>query len=307
LHAASGAPSTSGPSAASPAGSDAPPSPSSLPSEISSAEVTETGPPWFGLPPRMKDPVAKAIDPKDETPYSGKTGTVRGHITIKGDAPPDALSSIGKPWTFPPACSDAADVFGKLFRKGKKGELADAMVAVTEYSGFVPPKARMKSVEIRKCALGSRTIVATFGQRIEVSNKDADLTYMPYLDGAPFRALMVAIPGGKPIKLYPMQPGHYLLRDQLQRPFLIGDVFVLPYATFDVTRTDGRYEVAGVPVGKARIDAFLPVINKSVGKDIEVKEGDNLVDLELTYDAKTDKPVPIPEPIWGDRPAPATP
>lgn len=294
---------SSGSTAPSQASSTASPSESAhgLPSEISSADVTESGPPWFGLPPQKKDEVAKTIDPKDETPYSGKTATVRGHITIKGAAPPDALAANGKPHEFPKECTDAPDLYGKLFRKGAHGELADAMVAITEYEGFVPPKARARSLEIRNCALNTRTIVATFGQRIEVSNKDTELTYMPYLDGAPFRALMVAVPRGKPIKLYPMQPGHYLLRDQLKRPFLIADVFVLPYATFDVTRTDGRYEIQGVPVGKVRIDAFLPSIDKSVGKEIEIKEGENVVDLELSYDPKTDKPVVVPEPIWGDR------
>lgn len=301
------APSTPSPTATAPTtASSAAATGTALPSEIGSADAVELGPPWFGIPDHKKDEVAKAINPKDETPYAGKTGTVRGHITIRGDAPPAASGPGGKPLVFPSECSSAADVYGKLFRKGPKGELADAMVAITEYAGFVPPKQRMKSLEIRTCAFNTRTVVATYGQRIEVSNKDTSLTYMPYLDGAPFRALMVAIPGGKPIKLYPMQPGHYLLRDEMKRPFLLADVFVLPYATFDVSRTDGRYEIAGVPVGKVRIDAFLPVIDKSVGKEIEVKEGDNVIDLELTYDAKTDKAVPVPEPVWGDRKAPPT-
>ena len=275
-----------------------------LASGISSADATEFGPPWFGLPSQKKDDVAKVINPKDETPYSGKTGTIRGRITIKGDPPPGALSPEGKPFHFPDECSDAVSKYQKLFRVGEKGALADAMVAVTEYDGFVPAKDRAQHTTLRKCALTTRTVVASFGQRIEVSNKDTNATYMPYLDGAPFRALMVAIPMGKPIKLYPMVPGHYLLRDQLQRPFLIADVFVVPYATFDVTAIDGRYEIRNVPVGKAKIDAFLPVINKSEGKAIEVKEGVNVIDLELTYDQKKDAPIPVPQPLWGDRDGP---
>ncbi len=276
----------------------------SLPSAIGSADAIESGPPWFGLPPQKKDEVAKVINPKDETPYSGNTGTVHGRITIKGDPPPDSLSSDGKPLHFPDECTDASRMYQKLFRVGAKGAVADAMVAVTEYEGFAPAKVRSQHTTLKKCALTTRTVVVSYGQRIEVSNKDADLTYMPYLDGAPFRALMVAIPKGKPIKLYPMVPGHYLLRDQLQRPYLLADVFVVPYATFDVTAIDGRYEIRNVPVGKAKIDAFLPAINKSEGKEIVVKAGDNVIDLQLAYDQKKDSPVPVPAPFWGDRGGP---
>ena len=76
------------------------------------------------------------------------------------------------------------------------------------------------------------------------------------------------------------------------------------FRSFDVTAIDGRYEIRNVPVGKAKIDAFLPVINKSEGKAIEVKEGVNVIDLELTYDQKKDAPIPVPQPLWGDRDGP---
>ena len=69
---------------------------------------------------------------------------------------------------------------------------------------------------------------------------------------------------------------------------------------------DGRYVIEGLPVGKVRVDALLPVLRKTTGKDIELREGDNTLDLVLTYDAKKDRATPVPEPVWGTRvPAPA--
>ena len=110
---------------------------------------------------------------------------------------------------------------------------------------------------------------------------------------------MVAIPGGDAVKYYPQEPGHYMLRDQLPKPFLTADVFVLKYATHDVTGLDGQYEIKGIPVGKVRVDAFLPVIDKSSGQHIEIKAGDNTLDLTLEYkkDKKPSKPAPAPPPL----------
>ena len=229
--------------------------------------------------------------------YTGPTGRVHGTVTITGDAPP------ATDFHYPAACSTANETYGKIFRVGDRGALADAMVAITGYDAYVAPKTNAGHVSIHACAVSQRTVVLSFGQRLEVTNTDyVTSSYMPYLDGAPFRAVMVATPNDRPIKLYPVKPGHYLLRDMLPHPFLLSDVFVVPYATFDVTGVDGHFEIEGVPVGKARIDAFLPIIRKSVGHELNVHEGDNEFDLELTYDAKTDKVVQAPKQIWGQRP-----
>jgi hypothetical protein len=224
--------------------------------------------------------VAKVINPKGEAPYSGPTGTLKGRVRIKGDAPPET------PITVPAGkCGEAAATWGRLFRVGQDGALADALVTVVGYNGFVPPKEEAAKVTLHGCALSRRTVVAAFGQRIEVANIDPIESHMPYLDGAPFTAVMVAIPRGDPVKLYPQEPGHYMIRDQI-KPFLSADVFVLKYATHDVTDLDGEYEVTGIPVGKVQAVAYLPVLHDEVKKEIEIKEGENTLDFELLFDLK---------------------
>jgi hypothetical protein len=70
------------------------------------------------------------------------------------------------------------------------------------------------------------------------------------------------------------------------RLYNVAEVLVVPYATFDVTGFDGVFEIRGVPVGNARIDALLPQTATAVGKDIEVREGQvTEVRLELPFDA----------------------
>ena len=109
---------------------------------------------------------------------------------------------------------------------------------------------------------------------------------MPNLLGSQMRVQLLALPGGAGSTLYPPDPGHYVLTDDM-KVFMMADVFVLKYSTHDVTGIDGRYEIAGIPAGKARISALLPATGAVVEKDIEIEAGKTLeLPLELAFDAK---------------------
>lgn len=260
------APASSAASAKAPASA----APSAAPSAVAAGAM--------GIPV-APERVAKVVNPKGEQPYSGPTGTLKGHVRIKGDPPPD--SSVTVP---PGKCGEAAATYGRLFRVGQDGALADALVTVVNYDGFVPERDEAEKVTIHGCAFSRRTVVATYGQRIEVANLDPVESYMPFLDGAPTRAMMVAVPKGSPVKLYPHEPGHYLIRDELPKAFMTADVFVLKFSTHDVTDLDGEYEIPGIPVGKVLTSAFLPAIGVDVKKEIEIKAGENTFDFELNFD-----------------------
>lgn len=236
--------------------------------------------------PYPAEKVGKVVNPKNTPRYSGPVGTLRGTVRIQGDPPPDVTVNLPKS-----GCrGEAAATHGKLFRVGQGGALADALVAVTGYSGYVPPKDQAVKLTIHGCSFNRRTVAMAYGQRIEVANLDKVETYMPFLDGAPIKAILVAIPGGDAVKLYPHEPGHYLIRDQLPNEHLTADVYALAYATHDVTGLDGKYEISGIPVGPVNVNAMLPATNKAKGERIEIKEGDNTLDLTLTFSEKEDKP-----------------
>jgi hypothetical protein len=251
-----------------------------------SASAVAAGPPApfaVGIPVPAAN-VGKVVNPNNEEPYKGPTATLRGTVRIKGDPPPNTNH------TFPTgSCGEAAATYGKLFRVGLENAAADVLVTVTGYKGFVPAKEEAKKVTIHGCALSRRTVALTYGQRIEVANIDQIESYMPYLDGAPRRATMVAVPRGVPVKLYPLEGNaHYMIRDELPKPFLTADVFVLKFATHDVTGLDGQYEIQGIPVGKVDVTAYLPAINDEVSQSFELKEGTNTLDLEIVYPKKKD-------------------
>jgi hypothetical protein len=258
--------------------------------------------------PRPASEVAKIINPKGEAPYHGPSGTLKGTIRIQGDPPPDTDLQ------FPvnPCGASASATYGKLFRVGQDGTVADVLVAVTGYQGFVPAREEAKKITLQGCAFSRRTLALVLGQRIDVSNIDKIESYMPYIDGAPSRATLVAVPGGPPVRLTAIEPGHYMLRDLLPKPFLHADVFVLAYATHDVTGLDGQYEIRDIPVGKVRVSAFLPVIDTVAEQSFEIKEGENKLDLTLTYDSKKNEkkdaaPAKSGEPAKGEAPKSETP
>lgn len=271
---------------ATPSSSAAPAAPSAPAlAPAASASANTAPPPYPVAVPVSAEAVGKVVNPNNEKPYSGPTATLRGVIRIKGDEAPTAGQRfpVGK-------CGEAAATYGKLFRVGLDNALADVLVAVTRYKGFVPAATESAKLTIHGCAFNRRTVALAFGQKLEVSNLDKIESYMPYLDGAPKTAVLVAVPGGAPVVLNALEPGHYMLRDELPKPFLTADVFVVAYPTHDVTGLDGKYEIKRIPTGKVRVSAFLPSIKKTSEQDIELKEGDNTLDLTLTFDAKKDVP-----------------
>lgn len=229
--------------------------------------------------------VAKVLNPKGVAPYAGPTGTVRGVIRVKGDPPPDRKVKLTE------GCPSVADMYGKLFRVGKDGELADALVAVTGYDGFVPPAKPSVSITVKDCAFSTRTVAMAYGQVLEVANVDRSLTYLPQLVEARVPATLVAMPHGDPVRLHAPEPRLYRLIDMQGRTFMVADVFVLKFSTLTVTGLDGRYEIPGVPVGPVEVSAMLPAARlRTTNARIEVKPGDNPLDLTIEFDAKRDTP-----------------
>jgi hypothetical protein len=227
--------------------------------------------------------VAAFVNPSNLPVYKGPTGSIEGHVTIVGDPAPDAPEQDFH------ACPAGRDVYGKLFREGPPDvsgarPLADALVAVTGYSGFYVAEGNdAKAVTIQKCAFSARTIDMTIGQRLDITN-DSDLLVAPALAQEPLPALMVAAPHGGPVQLYPRKPRYDVLVDRMTAPFMRADVYILHFPLHAVTSLDGHYRIDGVPIGKLIVNARLGPIRQETSKPVEVRANVvQTVDLQLTY------------------------
>jgi hypothetical protein len=236
-----------------------------------------------GLP----DPesVSAQVNPNKEPAYTGPVGTVRGRVVVTGDKSvplPEALAKI------PPECpSTAREVHGTLFREGPGRALADALVGVTGYKGYVPEREPVQRVEAKGCAYSTRTLALTYGQRIEVASMDRE-TYVPELLGERGQPQILAMPGSEVASpLYPTRAGRFVLIDNLKL-FMSAEVLVVKFSTHAVTGLDGRFEIRGVPVGQVSVNALMPVTGAGAQKSVVVEAGkptDELV-LEIAFDAK---------------------
>lgn len=216
-----------------------------------------------------RETAERELNPEGLPVYSGPVGSVRGVVQISGDEPPVVPEMVEKL----PAdgCPRAQELHRKLYRQGVDRTLADVLVTVTEYRGYLPPRGEAVRVEAKGCAFGSRVLAITFGQRLDVFNLDAQ-SYMPRLIGTPSYALRVAMPGGSPVPVFAPKPGQYLLVDQT-RDYMRSELFVLSYPTFAVTALDGRFEIGGIPAGNVKVTAYSPALGKVVEQRVDVAAG----------------------------------
>ena len=236
--------------------------------------------------PLANESVAKQVNPQNLPAYSGPTGSVEGTVFVKGHA-----STIDGPASYT-LCKDEASaiaMYGHTFREGAPAApegprwLADAVVAVTGYGNyFIPETKEARNVTIEGCAFSARTYTLTFGQRLDVKNV-SDTFWTPELDPKTTSVLMMAVPRGDAIKLFPKREGYYHLIDR-DRRWALADVYVLRQPLHTVTVREGKYRIDGIPVGKVTVNATHPHLGKSeASQAIEIK-ADAVAHVDLTLE-----------------------
>ena len=230
-----------------------------------------------------KQKALDVINPAKAKPNAGPVGAIAGVITMKGDLAPAPKEPSG---LVDPKCRGGVPFYQSLFREGPGRTVADVLVAVTGYKGFVPAREPAVTVSIDDlCRFNSRTIALTFGQQLSVRN-GGPRPFTPQLKGASAAALLVATSGGEAVPLYPTEPGRYAIQDAAF-DHMRADVYVLKYSTFAVTGPDGKYSIGRIPPGEVTISAYLPSILATVQKKLVVQEGETLeLNLEIPFDAK---------------------
>jgi len=244
--------------------------------------------------PIPKDVVEKTVNPNKLPEYKGPVGVVEGTVYVTGDPAPPTMGKLFD------RCPAAADVYGKTFREGPTlpngaRALADAVIGVTGYAGFiVAEKQPAKALVIHNCAFSQRTVDMTFGQSLEVKNDGGQgPLFAPDFENQASPAVMIATPGGDPVKLYPKQPGRYRLIDRVGNAWLDADVFVSVTPLHATSDAKGHYRIEGVPAGKLKLSAWHPAIAHAWEKEVDVKDGVvTTVDVSIVNDKPAKQPPP---------------
>lgn len=248
-------------------------------------------------PPIASAVVAQYLNPENLPKYDGPTAILEGTVYVRGPASPELEAPSRS------SCKNVRDY--RLFREGAadpsgRRPLADAIVGVTGYHGYyVPPKSDSVRLSVKDCVFEQRTVVLTFGQRLDIFNADAlnsGTFYAPHLTKDTTSSLMIVAPGNT-VKLYFQKPGRDLLVDGMGHGHLYADVFAAVHSLNVVTDTAGHFILAGIPVGELDASVMHPAFadNSLVKQKLVFKPGETTHhDFELTFtpQAKSDAGTP---------------
>jgi len=259
-----------------PAHADAAPAASSAPLEAAAPAPPQNNNPY------TPTQIQRVTNPTGLAPYAGPTGSVEGTITVRGGEPARVEADFSR-------CPDGAGAYGTQYRVGAPGaeagthELADAIVAITGYDGFVAPKTDYVSISFEGCAYDRRTVLLTYGQRIEVLNRSKKQLITPDIDGVPVISLRIAAPQSiAPVKLYPPGVGRFRLIDRGVLKYITEDVYVLLQPLHAASDLKGHYRIDGIPVGKATVNVAHPAFSGDAAKEVQIDANVVLrVDLTL--------------------------
>lgn len=212
---------------------------------------------------------APAPHPSAEVPAREPgTGSVTGTVRFFGQPP--------APRAAPAKCRRFADA-GRPFRVGPGHVVSDVLVAVTLWNGTPPRSPDSFSLELEQCSPSPRTVVLGPGQRLRITNRDAwPYTFVIGGDGPTAHTIAS---GATRDFLETAVSGRYQLTTNDSA--IDVPIFVVAYATEAITDVAGRYRIERVPVGPARLSAYIPATNSSVELHIDVHAGESHHDLDL--------------------------
>ena len=199
--------------------------------------------------------------------------TIEGTITYQADSE--------RPWRL-----------GRYYIKDKKrGQLAEAVVALRGDSlkRFPPPKQPgSATVDQKNFRFIPETLAIRSGTRVKFLNSDGAVHNVKTSDGpAPFNINMPS--GGQFVQPIVGTGG-------IRRPLRLGCsfhsamqawIFVFDHPFFQVTQTDGRFQLKDVPPGKYRLEMAHPAGELGWSREIELAPGEKLqLDIRVSPDDK---------------------
>lgn len=194
-------------------------------------------------------PLAPAVDPATAASITG---------TVKFEGKPPTLAPIDM--SAAPACVKAnpKPVFPPVVVTGKDGALANVVVYVKSGLGHYryPAPETPVTLDQKGCMYVPRVVALMVGQPFHVSNGDLTLHDVhPILHNNPSWD-QSQLPGTPPVNATFSEPEFGAIVGCMIHPWMEAYLFVFDQPYFEVTSTDGKFELNNLPPGTYTIEAW---------------------------------------------------
>jgi plastocyanin len=210
-------------------------------------------------------------------------GDVTGTVTLKGTPPPEKeIVEISKDANCGPLHSTVPKT--RFFVVGSKGELADVVVSIKGVTGkSAGESAAAVEIDQNGCEYLPYVSAVQTKQKIVVKNSDPVLHNIHTVPANPANLPeqnKAQMPKGADLTFSFQAPEDFLKFKCDVHPWMFAYVSVFDHPYFSVSGKDGGYKIANLAPGKYTVEARHRK-GGTVTKEIEVKDGENKLDLEI--------------------------
>ena len=227
-------------------------------------------------------------EPEIEAP-TGPTGTIRGTVTLTGDAPEMPKLRRGVD-----AVCAKTEMRAETVVAGDGGELANVFVRVKDDSFEAPPPDEPAVVDQVECMYRPRVQGAVAGQKLEIRNSDSTM------HNVHAREMEMGAASGSSTLFNQGQPasGPAIVKSaggfdiaELScdvHAWMKGYVIVSGHPYFATSGEDGSFVIDSVPVGTLTLETWHEHYGSKT-TEVTVEEGET-AEASLSYDAAADAP-----------------
>ena len=200
---------------------------------------------------------------------TGPTGTIQGMVVL-GGTPPKMLPL---PRQSDPICA-MRQVNSNFVTVGAGGGLADVLVRLPLGKAKGPVPATPVTIDQKVCMYLPHVVGAVIGQKIAITNSDPTTHNIHGYIGDETMFNEAQPPGAGAIKKSAAgEPGEVLKLTCDVHKWMESHIVMTDHPFFQVTRDDGAFTLANVPVGTYEVEAWHPHVGTLQKVSVTVEAG----------------------------------
>lgn len=225
---------------------------------------------------------ASPAPPSESTGEDVATGTLAGVVRLAEGVPVPEPRVIENT-TDPAVCGESHELADVTVSPDNRG-ISEVIVAFTDLAAAPTPPTTL-TLDNRDCEFSPRVAVATLGSLLEATNSDPVL-HTTHLYGP--REMNVSLPmmGAKQTRVLAAS-GLFVIKCDIHG-WMEAYVRVDEHPHHAVTDRSGAFRIAGVPVGRHRIELWHPRLG-SLEREVEIADDDTTsieVDFQIEEDGR---------------------